>query len=251
MFPETVAALLVLSITGGVIAGLGGPGGMPVIIGITALTAVSPAVQAGTTSTIFSFATLFAASMYAYSGDIRKDLAVLLAAPTLIGTPIGVYFNQFMPEETFNLIIGVLAVLTGVIVTYREFNELNSIHDIDLNEKSGKITTVVIGILVGFIGGLTGIGGPALSIPILVIVGIPVLEAIGAGLVQGFFVTTSTAANYINSGKISTSLLLIMGAPYVLSQIFGWYYAQNTDTRKLKIIVSLFLALSGLYLVFV
>ncbi|MFQ3308536.1 MAG: putative membrane protein YfcA, partial [Candidatus Nanohaloarchaea archaeon] len=141
--------------------------------------------------------------------------------------------------------------LTGVIVTYREFNELNSIHDIDLNEKSGKITTVVIGILVGFIGGLTGIGGPALSIPILVIVGIPVLEAIGAGLVQGFFVTTSTAVNYINSGKISTSLLLIMGAPYVLSQIFGWYYAQNTDTRKLKIIVSLFLALSGLYLVFV
>jgi uncharacterized membrane protein YfcA len=240
--------LVLLGIFGGVIAGLGGPGGLPVIIGIFALTSVTPGVQAGTTSMIFAFATLFASAMYAYSGHIRKDLVLYLVPPTLLGTPVGVYLNQFLSREFFGSLIGVLAILVGSVISYRELKGLDPLIELETGTTGGKATLATLGFLVGMIGSLTGIGGPGISIPVLILLGIPVLPAIMAGLVQGFFLTSSSATNYFLSNQVSLELIAVIGIPYVSSQIIGWRYAQEADARRLKVIVSVLFMLSGLYL---
>lgn len=78
--------------------------------------------------------------------------------------------------------------------------------------------------------------------------GVPALQAIGAGLVQGIFVTSSSAANYALSGDISPKLAIWIGVPYVVSQILGWYVAQNIDTKMLKIALGAMLAALGPYI---
>ncbi len=248
MAVSSTILFLILAVSGGIIAGLGGPGGLPVIMGIHSFTDLTAALQAGTTSTIFAAATLTATGLYAYSGDIRKDLIYYMALPTVLGTPVGVFLNQYLSKEAFGAIIGFLTIILGASLVYRETKEIKPILEISTERNRGKLILGTLGFSVGLIGGLTGIGGPAITIPVLIALGIPVLEAIGAGLVQGVLVTSSSAINYATSGNYSPELAVMIGAPYVVSQVIGWYIAQNTDAKKLKILVSLFLIPAGLYL---
>jgi uncharacterized membrane protein YfcA len=239
---------LILSLFGGVIAGLGGPGGFPVIIGLHTFTEINASIQAGTTSIIFAAATVTATGLYAYSGDLRKDLIYYMTLPTLLGTPTGVFFNQFLSKNFFGNIIGVLAIILGSLLIYRETKEIRPLMEIETDKLNGKLALSIVGFSVGCIGGLTGIGGPSLTIPVLIALGIPVLGAIGAGLAQGVVVTSSSAVSYTISGSYSSELAIMLGAPYILSQVVGWHIAQNTETKKLKIAVSIFLIPVGLYL---
>ncbi len=248
MLTGTILIFVLLAVFGGVIAGLGGPGGFPVILGLQSLTDLNAAIQAGTTSTIFTAATITATALYAYSGDIRKDLIYYMAVPTIFGTPTGVYLNQFLNKGILGNIIGLLTVILGSILVYRETNDIKPVIEIQTENNRGKIILAALGFGVGVIGGLTGIGGPAITIPLLIALGIPVLEAIGAGLVQGVLVTSSSAINYATSGDYSPEFTVMIGIPYVVSQLIGWYIAQNTEAKKLKILVSLFLIPAGLYL---
>lgn len=171
-----------------------------------------------------------------------------MAVPTIFGTPAGVYLNQFLDKSLLGNIIGFLTVLLGAVLVYRETNDIKPVIEIQTDNHRGKIILGLVGFGVGVIGGLTGIGGPAITIPLLIAMGIPVLEAIGAGLVQGIMVTSSSAINYASSGNYSPEFTVMIGVPYVVSQVIGWYIAQNTEAKKLKILVSLFLIPAGLYL---
>lgn len=244
---NTILAVVV-GVVGGFIAGLGGPGGLPVIALFYAHTALSTAELAGTTSTIFVFATIFASAMYHYSGDMDWRIILPLLPTTLLGTAVGTRINPYIPRDIFGVLVAILIVIIGLNVVYREFHELEPLIPVQVETWRGVSMIATIGLIVGIIGGMFGIGGPALSIPALIFLGVPALNAIGAGLVQGIFVTASTSLNYASQGAVSVSLVVLVGAPYVLSQIGGWYVAQRIDTRRLKIALGGMLALLGPYL---
>jgi uncharacterized membrane protein YfcA len=242
------AVFVVIGVAGGLIAGLGGPGGIPVIGLLYAQTSLSTAELAGTTSTIFAFATFFASLMYYYSGDIDWRLVASLIPSTLIGTFLGVQINPLVPREVFGLAVALLVVLIGLNVVYREVKGIEAYVDLSYGTRRGLAVISGAGFIVGVVGGVFGIGGPALSIPVLIFLGVPALQAIGAGLVQGIFVASSTATNYVLSGSISTETVLLVGPPYVIAQVAGWYTAQNMETRKLKIALGAMLACLGPYI---
>lgn len=242
------AVSVVVGIIGGLIAGLGGPGGLPVVSFLYSQTGLSTAEIAGTSSSIFFFATVFASLMYYYSGDINRKLILPLILPTLLGTTIGARINPGISREIFGLVTAVLITTIGLSVVYREIKELEPFLEIDYTEWRGVALISAVSLLIGVTGGIFGIGGPALSIPILIFLGVPALESIGAGLVQGVVVTSSTAVNYAFSGDVNLKTVLIIGLPYILTQIAGWYIAQNIDARKLKVVLGGLLALLGPYL---
>lgn len=241
-------SFVIVGIIGGLIAGLGGPGGLPVISLLYSQTSLSTAELAGTSSTIFVFATIFASSMYYYSGDINWRIIVPLIPSTLIGTTLGTRINPLVPRAIFGVAIAILITIIGISVAYREIKEFEPYIELNPNSRAGIIAISVLGLAVGVVGGIFGLGGPALSIPILIFLGFPALQAIGAGLVQGIFVTSSAATNYALSGNISSELAIWIGGPYVISQIVGWYTAQNIETGKLKIALGVMLAALGPYI---
>jgi len=55
----------------------------------------------------------------------------------------------------------------------------------------------LISIFVGFLGSLTGLGGASILIPILVLLGIPVKEAIASGMVAIIATSSGSASSYI------------------------------------------------------
>lgn len=246
-FPVTLLFILT-GIIGGFIAGLGGPGGLPVIGLFYSHTGLSTAGMAGTTSSIFFFATVFASSMYYYSGDVNWKLVLPLIPATLIGTAAGARLNFLLSRQVFGIFVSLLVMVIGAAIVFREYKGLKPVIEVDYTTREGKAVISIIGLAVGIVGGAFGVGGPALSIPLLIFTGVPALQAIGAGLVQGIFVTSSTAINYIFRGEIAVDLVLLVGFPYLFSQIAGWYLAQNIQTRSLKIALGGMLVLLGPYL---
>lgn len=240
---------MIVGFIGGLIAGLGGPGGLPVISLLYSQTSLSTAELAGTSSSIFLFATIFASLMYYYSGNINWRIILPLIPPTLIGTAAGTKINSLVPRAVFGGVIAILVTSIGISVVYREIKELEPYIKLRPSSRKGILVISIAGFAVGVLGGIFGIGGPALSIPILIFLGIPALQAIGAGLVQGIFVTSSTATSYILSGNISSEIAIWIGIPYVTSQVAGWYIAQNIETRKLKIAIGGLLTILGPYIV--
>ena len=58
-----------------------------------------------------------------------------------------------------------------------------------------SLTIMAVG--VGFLGALTGLGGASILVPILVLLGIPVKEAIAAGMVAIIATSSGSAATFV------------------------------------------------------
>ena len=58
----------------------------------------------------------------------------------------------------------------------------------------------LMSIVVGFLGALTGLGGASILVPILVLLGIPVKEAIAAGMVAIIATSSGSAASFVRAG---------------------------------------------------
>ena len=59
------------------------------------------------------------------------------------------------------------------------------------------VSLSLISVLVGFLGSLTGLGGASILIPIMVLFGVPVKEAIAAGMVSIIATSSGSAASYV------------------------------------------------------
>jgi hypothetical protein len=59
------------------------------------------------------------------------------------------------------------------------------------------VSLSLISVLIGFLGSLTGLGGASILIPILVLLGVPVKEAIAAGIVSIIATSSGSAASYV------------------------------------------------------
>ncbi len=59
------------------------------------------------------------------------------------------------------------------------------------------VSLAVISVFVGFLGSLTGLGGASILIPLLVLLGVPVKEAIACGMVTIIATSSGSAASYV------------------------------------------------------
>lgn len=241
--------LVLVGLVGGLIAGIGGPGGLPVIAALYAWTDLGTAWLAGTTSTIFMAATVVASLLYHRSRDIDTRLIWPLIVPTIAGTGIGRLLNPVVPRASFGMLVGLLIVAIGVTVVYREGRGLTPRYILEPGGHDARVILAALGLVVGVLGGLFGIGGPAITIPVLVFLGIPALQAIGAGLVQGIVTTTSTSAQYWLGGTVSPELVLVIGVPYIMAQVLGWIGAHRIRTQQLSMLLGGMLVVVGLYLI--
>lgn len=243
-----VSVIILIGIFSGLIAGMGGPGGIPIISLLYSFEAVGTAEVAGTSSTIFFFASCLATLMYYRSGDINWTLVKYLAPISIIGTLIGSYINNYLPKSVFGYLISIIIFLIGANVVYREYKDVKPFYNLNLSKRSEKIGLLLLGLIVGVIGGLFGIGGPAITVPVLLFLGVSSLEAIGAGLTQGLVITSSTSINYLIREEINFDLFIILGIPFVLSQVIGWYIAHKINPKILKIFLGIMLIFTAPYL---
>jgi uncharacterized membrane protein YfcA len=238
----------------GLFGGIGitalGPGGVLVTIGLFALSGLSPAEIAGTAIVTNVGAGLLGAGVYLRSGQLREPgtrrLARTLIGCAVLGTPLGVLANAHVSGPLFGALLGACVMAVGVLLYVRVRRpgpvspQLGSLP---------RVRLMGIGAAVAVVSGLFGLGGPLLSVPLLIAAGAPMLTALAAAQAQSVVIAGVGTIGYAVQGDVSWSLALIVGVPQLAGVVIGWRVAQALPADRLRVALAGALILLGPYLI--
>ena len=83
------------------------------------------------------------------------------------------------------------------------------------------VSLSLISVLIGFLGSLTGLGGASILIPILVLLGVPVKEAIAAGMVSIIATSSGSAASYVRDRITNVRIAMYLEMFTITGAIVG------------------------------
>ena len=221
----------------GLVGGVGitalGPGGVLPTIGLFALTGLSSAEVAGTAIVTHVATGALATAAYTRSGQLRdpetRRSALILCATALVGTPLGVLINTVVSKRVFGLVLAVFVTLVAVLVWLREHRE-------PAGTAAHPPMALVggTGFAVAVASGIVGIGGPMLTVPLLIAFGVPVLESLAAAQAQSIVIAAVGTVGYLAHGAINWPLAALVGIPELAGVLLGWKIAHAVPTRGLK-----------------
>ena len=211
--------MIIVGFIVGFLVGCTGMGGIILIPALVYLSGLSSHVAMGTTLFTFIFTTSLCSWLYIRLGHVDWKATIPIC--------IGGYLN---------LILALLILLAGALVFCpvrgRRFSFMEE------GRRSRFWVLFAVGSGVGFVAGLTGAGGPVLSVPIMIALGFPPLIAIGAGQVYSVPVALSgSAANFLH-GAIDYKVGALMIVIQILGILLGVYMANRMDTTKLRKMVA-------------
>ncbi|MGW4428108.1 sulfite exporter TauE/SafE family protein [Streptomyces tendae] len=236
MFGASVPVLVALGLLG-LVGGVGitavGPGGVLPTVGLFALTGLTPAEVAGTAIVTHVATGVLATAAYTRSGQLREPAtrrtALVLAVSAVAGTPLGVLVNSYVSKRMFGLVLGVFVAGVAGLVWFRERRRPAA-------QRPHPSTAVVAGLgcAVAVAAGIVGIGGPMLTVPVLVALGVPVLESLAAAQAQSVVIAGVGTLGYVAQGAVDWPLAMLVGVPELAGVLLGWRIAHALPARQLK-----------------
>jgi uncharacterized membrane protein YfcA len=263
-------ALAMFSLLGGIGITAIGPGGVLPTIGLFTLTALPPAEVAGTAIVTHVATGALATAVYVRSGHLRepaaKRTAAILAGTAVIATPAGVWANTAVSSRVFGLVLGVFLAAVAVLVWLRERPRPPVGAPVPVSAAAPAAPTApaavpqgpgvgavaALGIGVGAAAGLVGVGGPMLTVPLLVVLGVPLLRSLAAAQVQSVAIAGVGTLGYLAHGTIDPELAAVVGVPELAGVLIGGWVARTWPTHRLKnalvvtmLVLAPYLALHG------
>lgn len=250
--PALQVVLVLIALISGVGITTIGPGGIFVTIALYSLTPISSGEVAGTAQLTFIATGLLGTAVYIYSGEMNLDgsrvMAVILSGTSIVGAFLGAYLNSFVPRDLFGLLLGGLAMVTGIVLVYRERRGLSPIYELDVTTTSGQVALGGLGFGLGVASGLLGVGGPVIAVPALVLLGVPMLPALAVAQVQSVFIAAFAASGYFIQGNVLFPLATLVGIPLLVGVVVGWKIAHLVNPARLKVALGVVLFAVGPYL---
>ncbi|WP_122087975.1 sulfite exporter TauE/SafE family protein [Halalkalicoccus subterraneus] len=246
MSPELAVLLAVIALFAGIGITAIGPGGVFVTIALFALAPLSSPEVAGTASATFVATGLLGSLVYFQSGEFAqghaREIAIVLSATSVLGALAGSRLNFLLPEAVFGYLLSAFVATVGVVIVYRERVGLKPSNRIDaVPAQQRRIMIGTIGLGVGVLGGLLGVGGPVVAVPVLVMLGVPMLVAVAVAQVQSIFISAFAAASYATAGAVSVPVALLVGVPQLIGVVAGWKVAHLVDPGRLRVVLGIVL----------
>ncbi|AUH70313.1 anion permease [Gordonia sihwensis] len=234
MAVPVLIALAVIGFVGGVGITALGPGGVLPTIGLFALTGLAAPTVAGTAIVTHVATGVAGTAAYRRSGELRRPAtrrtALALGGTALIGTPIGVWVNSLVSQRVFGIVLAVLVAVAAVSIWVREYLGADAASD----RHPHVAVVALLGFTVAVFSGIVGIGGPMLTVPLLIACGVRVLESLAAAQVQSIVIAVVGSVGYAAQGAIDWPLAALIGVPELAGVLVGWRVAQALPTRVLK-----------------
>lgn len=103
---------------------------------------------------------------------------------------------------------------------------------------------IILGIFIGIIAGFFGVGGGAVLVPILMMMGYPIHDAVGISIIQMLISSlTGSVLNY-KSKKLDVSMVVYLGTGAVVGGFMSPYIVLNTPAVFLEVLFLLFTILA-------
>lgn len=166
--------------------------------------------------------TAVAAAVHLSSGLLNLRGAWPLVVSVLVATPIGAWASQFVAPDIVRAVLAVFLIAAALLMLVA--------HHPVLIESKGALPRLLIGALVGAISGLVGVGGGALIVPALVLLG---EDAKSAARTVSFVIPFSSAGGfltYLQFVSMDWTLLAVVG----LAAAGGGYLGGRLMNRHLS-----------------
>jgi len=252
MSPEMAILMFVIALVGGFCITTIGPGGIFVTIALFALLPLDPSTVAGTASATFIATGIVGSMGYLRSGQLGTKEAMkgafILSIASVIGAFVGSQINTLLDAATFAVLLGLFVFFTGLLILYRQKNKLAPEKKLQMDTVKGMLYLGGVGIAVGLPGGLLGVGGPVLAVPILVVLGVPMLLSVALAQVQSIFISGMATAGYMIHDAVDWWLALFLVIPLLIGTVAGWMAAQKIRAARLQIFLAVVLVILGVYL---
>lgn len=205
-----------------------------------------------------SFASFFVSGCigaynYRRRGELPLQPAVVLSAGSMLGAILGVWFNQLISPGIAKLILFLVVLVSGISIVLREYRQSSE-------SMSGKPATVrltspallsVLGFITGAICALSGAGGPILVMPLLVLLGFSIREAIGMALFNSIIIAIPSFIGYwhVDGSMALLPVLLFAIVGHAIGVFAGSRTSQIIKQRPLKLAVAFFSIAIALYMI--
>ncbi|WP_103665279.1 sulfite exporter TauE/SafE family protein [Gracilimonas amylolytica] len=253
MSTEIMILLLVIALVGGICITTIGPGGIFVTIALFALLPLDPSTVAGTASATFIATGIVGSLGYLKSGELKGNVAGkaagVLSLTSVIGAFAGAQINTLLDKSLFAVLLGLFVFFTGILILYRQKKQLKPDSKLKMDSSRGLLWLGGVGLAVGLPGGLLGVGGPVLAVPLMVVLGVPMLLSVALAQVQSIFISGFATVGYMIHDAVDWYLALFLTVPLLIGTISGWYIAQRIKASKLQVSLALVLIALGIYLI--
>ncbi|NPC94063.1 sulfite exporter TauE/SafE family protein [Bacillus sp. WMMC1349] len=262
--------LIILGFIAGTIGGLVGLGGGIVIVpsllflsGIAMFDHITPQIAVGTSLFVIIFTGLSSTITYMKYNTVDYKSGLIFFIGSGPGSIIGAHVSKYFSSSSFSLSFGIFMILLslslmikkkertaekkhiGVIRTFKN-DEGN-----DYTYSYQPIFGIAIAFVVGFLGGLFGIGGGSLMVPAMLLIFLfPTRVAVATSMFIIFLSSVTGSLGHVISGHVNWlyALALIPGAWY--GGKLGAIINKKMNTKTIVVILRLVLILIGLRLVY-
>lgn len=232
-----LTALMVVACFGvGFLVGCTGMGGIILIPALVFLLGMSSHLAMGTALFSFFFSTILSSYLYIRLGHMNWKDTIPLCIGGLPFAYFGAVAKAHMAAPYLNLSLALLILLAGSLV----FRPVRGRQYDFMTQGSPwrNRALMLVGAGVSFIAGMTGAGGPVLSTPIMIALGIAPITAIAAGQVYSIVVAFSGSLGNFQYGAIDLVVGLWIIVVQMLGILLGVYMANRMNTEKLRITVA-------------
>ncbi len=230
----------------GTLIGTVGIGGLLLIPALTAFSGLGIHAAMATALFTFAFTGAVGTFMYQRRGSIDWRLTVPVCVAALLFAYLGAWANAYSQPRTLTLALGLVILLAGAYALARwRTKPVPAFH-----ERPAAQRTLLggIGAVAGFGSGYTGVGGPAISVPMMVMFGFPALSAVGTSQVIQIVAATSGSLANVHYGSIDFRVAAIVTGVEIAGVYFGTRIAHAIDALALKRMVAAVCIVAGVVL---
>ena len=212
------------------IAGIGGIFLIPLLVwwGLPLETAIGTALLA------FTVAAAVATVLYALHGAIDWRSAFLTSGGSLVSGAFGAKLGTMLPDRVVTACFAAFLLVTG---SFALFGRRIFANTGGTPRRLSALTLVVCGLLTGIGSGLTGVGGPALLVPLLLLVGAPPAVAVAISQPNAIFSAASGAVGHVIFGHVDFRLAGYLAVFCSVGVVAGALIYRRVSAERLRTII--------------
>jgi uncharacterized membrane protein YfcA len=249
---ELVTLKIFIGFAVGLLIGLTGLGGGVLLLPILIFGLRVPAIIAVGSDAAFNFLTKIPSSLvHINRGTVRRKVVLALAMGSVPGSVLGVRYLQHLRllygagvNDFIKVVVGTLLILVSTLLLFQRRIEEQVTHRRPTAKSVAGMA--VIGLVAGFLVGLTSVGSGSIIIMLLLLFySYPPKVMVGTDIVHAVLLTGITSLLHFRLGNIDTGLVgyLLIGS--IPGGILGSYFSTRVPVLWLRRILCVVLMATG------
>jgi uncharacterized protein len=168
-------------------------------------------------------------------GNVSRSIVLLMGPPSAVAAILGAFVSQAVDDRTLLIVFAALAFAGAIMLLLPPRGQDRPSSELTVNQP----LAVAIAVVLGFFGGLVGIGGIAFILAALVyLLGVPVRIAIGTSLGIGIFAAVAAFIGKAATAQIDPPLAAIVFVAALVASPIGAAVSVRTQPRRLLFILA-------------